>query len=319
MAQISTHRSGRSVTLCNDAVQVVVHPERGGRMSSLLSRTTGREFLLQEDAPRPVSYGDPFHQHPPSGFDECFPTVAPSSVAYSRQDPAVSLPDHGELWCRAWGCETTEEGLYLWIEGKRLPYRFKKQIRLQDHAVKLSYTVHNWGASALPYVWAAHPLLCTDGATQLELPSEVDTVFLYWASDVRLGRRGDALPWPTDDTRPLLPDLSRVPSDAPEVALKAFTDALSTGTAALHFSHPDERLRFVFDPDTVPYLGLWLCYDGWPPTRPWSQHAVALEPTCSPTDALRDAVAGGACPVVGPGDSHSWTLELQILSQYGSS
>jgi hypothetical protein len=142
---------------------------------------------------------------------------------------------------------------------------------------------------------------------------------LYWSSDDRLGEPGDRLPWPVDETRSLLSDLSHVPSDPPEVALKYFTDALSTGAAQLWYRDPAEALRFIFDPETVPYLGLWLCYDGWPPDRSWSQRTVALEPTCSPTDALADAITEGTCPVLAAGDAHSWTLKLQLEPHHGSS
>lgn len=321
MIQINEHPPKESVTMRNETVQVVVHPERGGNMASLVSRATGREFLMQDEdyAARPPSYGDAFDERPPSGFDECFPTVAPSSVEHAAHTEPVSLPDHGELWCRTWDYETDGEALRLWIGGERLPYRFEKRIRLRDRAVELGYTVYNRGGHALPYVWAAHPLLRTEGAERIELPSEVDAVFLYWASDDRLGDPGDLLPWPVDDTRSLLPDLSRVPSDAPEIALKCFTDTLSTGMAELYYRDPEEALRFVFDSDTVPYLGLWLCYDRWPPNRSWSQRTVALEPTCSPTDALADAMAEGMCPVIAPGDAHSWTLKLQLVPHHGSS
>lgn len=321
MAQVTVHPSKQSVTLRNDTVQVTVEPERGGNMASLVSRETGREFLLQPEATGspPARYGDAFDERPPSGFDECFPTVAPSSVAYSEDSEAVSLPDHGELWCRAWGYETCGRALFLWSEGERLPYRFEKQIRLQEREVELQYAVQNQGDHALPYIWAAHSLLRTKGAERIELPAEVDTVSLYWASDERIGSAGDRLPWPVDETRSLLPDLSRIPSDPPEVALKGFTDALSTGAAQLCYSDPAEALRFVFDPDVVPYLGLWLCYDGWPSERSWSQRTVALEPTCSPTDALADAIAQEACPVLAPGDAHSWTLKLQLVPHHGSS
>jgi galactose mutarotase-like enzyme len=285
-------------------------------MASLVSRHTGREFLLQpEEMPlQPVSYGDAFDEQPPSGFDECFPTVAPSAIEYAAGSDPVSLPDHGELWSRAWDYETCGEALFLWVEGERLPYRFEKKIRLREHGVELNYAVQNQGDRVLPYIWAAHPLLRTTGADRIELPADVDAVSLYWSSDDRLGESGDRLPWPVDETRSLLPDLSRVPSDAPEVALKCFTGALSTGVASLYYRDPEQALRFTFDPGATPYLGLWFCYDGWPPNRSWSQRTVAIEPTCSPTDALADASADGTHPVLAPQKTHSWTLKLQVRS-----
>jgi galactose mutarotase-like enzyme len=318
---VTERPTNQSVTLRNDTVRVTVHPGQGGNLSSLVSRDTGREFLLQPEntGPETVSYGDAFDERPPSGFYECFPTVAPSSVTPSARSEAVLLPDHGELWCRAWDYEARDYGMHLWIEGKRLPYRFEKQIRLQDHGVELHYAVQNQGEHELPYIWAAHPLLRTDDAERIELPGEVEAVSLYWASDDRLGKPGDALPWPVDESRPVLPDLSQVPSDVPPIALKCFTDALSTGSAEIAYSEPEEVLRFAFDSEAVPYLGLWLCYDGWPPDRSWSQRTVALEPTCSPTDALAEAVGDGACPVLEPGASHSWSLKLQLPLRHRSS
>lgn len=85
---------GRTATL-----QMV--PELGGRIISLRSLKTGREWCWHQ--PRPDwlwanDAGDPFSAGPQAGIDECVPSVAACQIKGRR------IPDHGEVWYRtgAW-------------------------------------------------------------------------------------------------------------------------------------------------------------------------------------------------------------------------
>ncbi len=46
------------------------------------------------------------------------------------------------------------------------------------------------------------------------------------------------------------------------------------------------RIRVSFDTDATPYLGLWICYGGWPDRPGPKQVCVALEPATAPVDSL---------------------------------
>jgi galactose mutarotase-like enzyme len=56
----------------------------------------------------------------------------------------------------------------------------------------------------------------------------------------------------------------------------------------------------------MPYLGLWICYGGWPDRAGTKQNCVAIEPTTAPVDSL--AIAGPWSRTLAAGASYKWTL-----------
>ena len=59
------------------------------------------------------------------------------------------------------------------------------------------------------------------------------------------------------------------------------------------------RLRVSFDAAKTPYLGLWICQDGYPEGSVPQQHCVAMEPTTAPVDTL--AITGPWSRTLAPG------------------
>lgn len=153
------------VVMQNADIRAVILPELGGKIGSLVSLRTGREFLLQHaDRPyRRARYADPMGDYDISGFDECLPTV--SECPYP--DPpfaAAIMPDHGEVWSRPWKLEIRGEELILEMEGVRLPYRLRRKTRLAGPVLELDYEITNTGNHPFKYLWSAHPLLTVQAA-----------------------------------------------------------------------------------------------------------------------------------------------------------
>jgi hypothetical protein len=87
------------VTIENDAIRLSVWPQIGGKISSIVDKADGFELLF--NYPAEVSetslYGKSFENTWNTGWDECFPTVAP--CLYPRHPyEGIAVPDHGELW-----------------------------------------------------------------------------------------------------------------------------------------------------------------------------------------------------------------------------
>ena len=67
-----------------------------------------------------------------------------------------------------------------------------------------------------------------------------------------------------------------------------------------------------FDSAATPYLGLWICYGGWPDRPGSKQMCVALEPATAPVDSL--AVTGPWSRTLAPGEWYTWPMTVEIQS-----
>jgi hypothetical protein len=59
-----------------------------------------------------------------------------------------------------------------------------------------------------------------------------------------------------------------------------------------------------------PFLGLWLCYGGWPECHAQRQHCVAFEPCTAPVDSLATAIAAGWAKTLAPGQCDFWWMRI---------
>jgi hypothetical protein len=72
------------------------------------------------------------------------------------------------------------------------------------------------------------------------------------------------------------------------------------------------RIKVGFDAAATPYLGLWICYGGWPERPGPKQMCVAMEPATALVDSL--AETGPWSRVLGAGGSFSWAMTVAIES-----
>jgi hypothetical protein len=294
----------------NKHIRATFLPAIGGKMIELSSIATGRQYLLDpqtaESGYRVPYYGAPFAAFDTSGFDECFPTIAPSTV------DGIEFPDHGELWSRPWHASVNGEEAVLSIEGIKVPYEFEKKIQLINNKLILNYRLSNRASRPLPYLWSAHPLLKVSPGAQLLLPADVHRVLLHWASSDAVGAFGDILPWPHLRSDGQAVSYAEVHDVSLGQAVKCFTDILSKGFAGVYFPATDESLLLEFDPEENPYLGLWLCYGGWPSNGARKHLTVALEPCNGRPNGLADAMTRREAATLAPGDERRWILEMSV-------
>jgi galactose mutarotase-like enzyme len=79
---------------------------------------------------------------------------------------------------------------------------------------------------------------------------------------------------------------------------------------ALHRPRAGVKVKFSFDPVATPYLGLWLCYGGWPDKSGPKQMCVAMEPSTAPVDSL--AQTGDWSRILAPGESYRWPMRIDL-------
>jgi galactose mutarotase-like enzyme len=285
--------------LRGEEIEAVVLPRRGAKIASLRHLPSGREWLEQPagELGEPPAYGSPFTGTELFGWDEMLPTIDGSSYPDGEYRGAP-LPDHGEVWTLPWETRTAGETLVSSTAGRALPYRVMRTMRVQDARLRLEYELLATGLTPLWLLWAAHPLFAVDGRrTRIVLPAEVHQLLNVWPS-IEPG----PVRWPSPDVE----STSSMPSGTGR-KLYALPSA-KVGTAGL-IDADGSWLRLTWDPELVPYLGIWL------DNSAYARHPViALEPATGFYDDLARAVSQQRVPQVHPHQPLRWSVEVSLGS-----
>ena len=302
---------GISHELRNDLCVASVAISEGGRIASLRSLLSGLEFLTQASENRqPVVPGlaTKFQTGPCAGIEECLPTVGFSG---SETIGGVA-PDHGDFWQVPWTLVNQQGSNRLTLEGFGFsrPFRFRKQLFLSGSTLRVDYTLENLGKDSLPFLYACHPLFAVEPGDRISLPFEVKALDLYFSRNGHLGRRGVTVEWPITSAGEVL-DRTGTPDD--QTAEMLYTGRLTDyHHCAIHRASTNEALEIAFSLDKLPYLGVWLCYGGWPDSGGPPQYAVALEPTTSPCNTLSEAVVNRTALWIAGGSTVSWQISFTV-------
>lgn len=304
-----------NVLITQGDCSVLLQPAFGGKVASIKVR--GHELLQTPLGPvEPRTETMSFDAGDASGWDECLPSVA-DCVVKTAAGPA-HVPDHGDLWRVEWQAVKTEAAAAT-LRGKcfSLPLTLERTVGLSPLAngtrLEASYTLTNTGAHAVPWSWAAHTLYATEAGDTVELPESITTLRLEGSGGNRLGKGGDAVAWPlakladggTADLR-----VAEDPSTG--IGDKLFAGPLKTHENWCTLTRPSAgvRIRVHFDVAENPYLGLWICYGGWPERPGLKQICVAIEPSTAPVDSL--AIDGPWSRTLAPGATASWRMTVDF-------
>lgn len=283
--------------LTTDVLYLHVDAARGGKITSLKDRRSGREWLLTPEEPsgRPAGYGSSFVEAELSGWDEMVPTINACRLDGSPDE--VLLPDHGELWSVAWDTIVADDRrIVMRAEGRALPYSIERTIAVVDRErLRFSYQLRNGGDRSFPVLWAAHPQFVWTPGGRLELPPEVEQVL-----DITGGPEPVVVPW--DDAM-----ATRLDHLGDGEGHKVWT-LPGQGPSWSRLRDPDGgALTVHVDPTVVPYLGIW-----WDSGMHSPVPVVALEPSTGHYDDLAFAVAAGRVPWSSPDVELRWELELEL-------
>ncbi len=308
------------VVIAANGCLLTVQPEFGGKVSSL--RVHDHELLQQPLRPiRKRSTEMAFEESDASGWDECLPTVAAGTVETSAG--SVQTLDHGDLWRVPWRVLGRDpDAITMSARCLSLPLELTRSMMLAETAagwrLRTLYSLRNFGPHRLPWSWAAHPLFACEAGDRIVLPPSIQRLRVEGSRGNRLGAAGDWIGWPRaaavdspGSPARHAPELSVAETAATGYAEKLFSEPLSSadGWSTLERANIGLQLTVRFDAQVTPYLGLWLCYGGWPETGQ-RQMCVAMEPTTAPTDAL--ANMGAWSRWIEPGGTTYWPLDIEI-------
>jgi hypothetical protein len=332
---------------------VTILPRFGGKIASIrIGSRELLQSPLAAYAPRTRTMS--FETGDASGWDECLPSVAactveteggPASipdhgdlwrVEWQGRDRGSGTRDQG-LGTRDQGTGNSYQGAGQSADGAAdgangssatllgecfsLPLRLERTLTLHESPrgweLRLSYTVTNKGSSPAPWSWSAHPLFVAEEGDRIVLPGSIETLRVEGSRGGRLGKRGDLVTWPVatlaDGSRS---DLSLVQSPESGIGDKLFAGPLneSQNWCALERSKAGVRIRARFDAAASPYLGLWICFGGWPERPGAKQNCVAIEPATAPVDSL--AETGRWSRELAAGEAFSWPMTVEIETIY---
>jgi galactose mutarotase-like enzyme len=307
-----------NVVLRAGNLSLTLLPHLGGKIASI---KTGETELLQAPllpyAPRTQTMA--FDEADASGWDECLPSVAACSIQLA-DGTNVQIPDHGDLWRVEWQPMVNKsDSVTFRGECFSLPLRLERSVKLSDSPsgskLSLDYSVTNLAMEPTPWSWAAHPLFVVEPGDRIVLPDSIKFLRLEGSGGNRLGKGGDTVSWPIAKLASgVETDLSLAQSIDSGIGDKLFAGPLGSteNWCALERPKAGVRIRVGFDPVDTPYLGLWICYGGWPNRHGKKQMCVALEPATAPVDSL--AKAGPWSRILPPGDCFSWSMTVEFES-----
>lgn len=285
------------LSISTEEIVVSLTPERGGKITSLVHRRTGREWLESSGAPLegPVDAEVLFDDGDMCGWDEMMPTI--ESCRYPGS--TIELADHGELWRQAWTVAASDAAsITTVVRDAVLGYRLERTLRVEGPVLSVAYQVTSETDVTRFLLWAAHPLFTHRPETRVVL------------SGLDVGKDEAAEPigaWLNKGV--CLDDFARGESQ------KLFARVTSEEASASLVDADGTQLTMRWRQSDAPFLGVWL------DNCSFSRHPViALEPTNAGVDALDVAISTpglGALWCLEPEEIRSWQVEIELGGDEG--
>ncbi len=291
-SQSNWRYSMESIQLGHEILAIRILPECGGKIESLRSIKSGREWLWRNPylPMRRPAYGESYIEKLDfGGWDEIFPSVSPCNLTLENGE-TISIPDHGDLVSLPWTVEKRDSNsARLSCVGRSWPFRFERRIALAGDGFTATYSLkNNHPNQSLPWLWCAHPLIAIEP--------------------------GMAIRWTGIDGR------EAGSSTVPDPSVSGFTPSAQkrfvTGAAEVSIADPSgaESLRFAFRPDQIPVLGFWINYLGWTGSSTPNLFNLGVEPATAAFDGLDEAIAVNQHRILGANESCEWSLEVSLHS-----
>lgn len=295
------------IRLKNHLLEVVILPRIGGKIISLKSIKSGIEYLLPNQSPtgkyRNSAFGDDYSLFDVSGYDDCFPNIKAGELLFAGQ--VYTLHDHGEWWGKPWDIEIESDSLILNYTDQHNRYNACRRLVLTDNRLEIHYQVKNLTRETIPFIWAAHPLLSIEEGDRILFPPRMSEAIVYWASDEKRFGIGKRISMPVHGGL----NLAEVQPKSSGWACKLFGYGANAGKTSLLKANLKEQLTIAYDINKFPWLGIWLCYGGWPVDGRPGHYTIALEPTNAPSDHLPD-VAHNKSNRLLPFRTLQWNINL---------
>ena len=315
-----------AIRLQNDRLDLAIVPQAGGKIVDLIDRCSGRNWLWKNPhipisvAKRDSDFGRELDS---GGWDEVLLAIKPGRID-SVSENIAAIPDHGDLLAGDWRIEdlrieaNNDLVCDMATGGRSARYRFERQIRIPNNrsVLELRYRLRNESDEALPAYWCAHPLFAIGPDSVIEIagnmPLRAEDAETRLQTSANAEQRWPKLVLRDGESR----DLARsFASDAGPAAIanKIFVRSPDNGVASVVLAD-GSRLTFRFDPEVLPWLGLWINNGAWSGCGSEPYTNLGVEPATSPYDCINEAIANDAVPWLAPGAERSWSLTVELYT-----
>ena len=298
----------KGLILENEKLRIVLVPEFGARILSIIYKPTETEFVWHNPKV-PVmkpTYKPEFEDM--SGLFDCVPTC--EACTYKTW----KLPFYGEVASEPWRLlGTHRKGRSITVRLQRkcpvYPLMVHKSLTISKNEpmVGLNYRLVNLSDEKLEYHYSGHNTLLVNPTYRIILPPEVARVKLGMAVTDRLGNMGDEIPWPIATGRNgNVVDLSKVGQPNEGTGENLYSNALKESWCAALNESRREIIGFSFDAKVLPYLLIWINWGGY-----LGHYHIALEPSTGRPDNLDVAVNRWKnYAALEPRSSVAWTTKI---------
>jgi hypothetical protein len=307
------YRGLRALVVENSQLRLVILPELGGKLWSLVYKPHDREIFWHHPRvePRPSSYGAAYDDAFSGGWDELFPNDATLTVG------GDVYPDHGEWWSLPFSWEITkrtdeEVTVHLWRAGVVTTTRVDRWISLRagEARLYLRYRIHNEGPRPLDFLWKLHPALAITPSSRIELPPSHVLPAGFFTE--RLD--GQPFAWPQArgaDGQPV--DMRSVPPPQRQATDFYYATQLQSGWCALTDGESGVGFGLAFDPGVFRSVWVFASYGGWR-----GLYVTLLEPCTGYPYQLEEAVAQGTATRLEAGEALETEVTAVLYHAHGA-
>ena len=283
------------VRLSNEFLSLELLPSVGGKISSLVDKSSGQEWLWTNPwlpIRQPV-YGESYVGSLDfGGWDEIFPSVDPCRIPTPGGEAMV--PDHGDLVQMPWRVVSSgARHVEMEVEGRSLPFFFRRRLELVGARVELHYSVENLAEFAFPWLWCAHPLVPLEADLSLEAGADFQVLY---ASGAAAGLQGHKVSW------------NELPPRSERWAAKLFSEKGAAARVRVSKGN-GAALGLEWNPSDIPYLGLWVNNGGWSGCGSEPYFNLGIEPATLPIDNLANEKSP---PLLQPREARHWNLDVLL-------
>lgn len=300
-------RPFRAVILENQSLRVVVLPELGGRIWSILSKPQNRELLWHNPRipPQSAPFGAVFDNVWCGGWEEMFPSPAPGVI---NGEP---YPDHGEVWCVPWEAVTASDAecvsVLLSCDARISAAHLEKRITLRGERprVEVSYSLHNPTWVNFPFIFTLHPAFAVTPGCRIDFPPmtvEVDPTYLGTLTGV-----SSPFAWPNATRDGNAVDLRQVAPPSSGEVYFFYGTGFNDGWCAV--TDPENRLTWglMFSPQFFRSCWVFATYGGWR-----NHHVAILEPSTSYPQQIEQAILNKTAAMLPAGATMETSVVLQV-------